>query len=97
MFLDTFMCHLIYSENNKNNNDEPNYNCVYLCVNEEDVFRCVKYNSFQEANQKCNRLYCNYNKNIITTMIPVCRFLPVYFHKYVLHYKLSKMFIKIKL
>jgi hypothetical protein len=83
MFVDIFMCHLIYSGNE---NNKPDNSCVYLCVKEDDVFKCVKYNSFQEAEKN--------NNNII---IPVCRFLPVYFHKYILHYKLYNMFVKVKL
>lgn len=78
-----------------------NPNIVYLCVKEKEKekiehyflnFKCIKFDTFEEADryykQKYNRQQAEYS-----TLMPLCRFIPSYFHEPVLNYKLSKLFI----
>jgi hypothetical protein len=70
---------------------------IYLCIkHNKNYYECSKYDSYQIADKVFNEKY-KYEQNISSTMIPVCRFIPIYFHNYILHYKLSKIFIKNKI
>ena len=80
------------------------YNRVYLCC--EDVpnyspnyslpikgFKCYKYNSFENAALAWNKDLSEYNKMTIrSTMIPICRWVPQIFDKYILNWKLKNMY-----
>ena len=80
------------------------YNRVYLCY--EDVrhnqpndslpikgFRCYKYNSFENADYGWNNHSPEFNKmNIRHTMIPICKWVPQIFDKYILNWKLRNMY-----
>jgi hypothetical protein len=95
----------ISTVNNNDSNDNNNHNhmCVYLCVIENELFMCRKYNSFTKAdnaykNNYINKHYQEYrNFTGVSTMIPICRYIPTYFHRFVLHYKLSNLFIKVRI
>lgn len=80
------------------------YDRVYLCY--EDVphyspnyslpikgFKCYKYNSFENADLAWNKDLSEYNKMTIrSTMIPICRWVPQIFDKYILNWKLKNMY-----
>lgn len=80
------------------------YNRIYLCY--EDVphnqpnaslaiegFNCYKYNSFTNADYGWNNHIQKLNKtNIRVTMIPMCKWVPQIFDKYILNWKLRNMY-----
>jgi len=80
------------------------YDRVYLCY--EDVpnnqpnnslpikgFKCYKYNSFENADNGWNKDLPEYNKMPIRhTMLPICRWVPVIFDRYILDWKLKNMY-----
>jgi hypothetical protein len=80
------------------------FNRVYLCY--EDVhynqpndalpikgFKCYKYNSFENANTGWDKDFPEYNKMTIrSTMIPICKWVPQIFDKYILNWKLRNMY-----
>lgn len=80
------------------------YNRVYLCY--EDVphnqpndslpikgFKCYKYNSFKNADSGWWNDRPEFHKmNIRTTMIPICKWVPQIFDKYILNWKLRNMY-----
>lgn len=82
------------------------YNRVYLCY--EDVsnhqpndslaitgFNCYRYNSFKNADKGWWNDRTEFNKiNIRHTMIPICRWVPSIFDKYILNWKLKNMYWK---
>lgn len=76
------------------------YNRVYLCY--ENVpynkpnsslpiegFKCVRYNSFGIADYKFKT---EINKNIRYTMIPICKWVPQIFDKYILDWTLRNLY-----
>ena len=70
---------------------------VYLCTQSDNFkpYKCIMFLSYLDAN---NYYKNNYNgKVIFSTMIPVCKFVPIYFHKYVLNRKLSNLLIKVEI
>jgi hypothetical protein len=74
-----------------------NYCYIYLCVKyNKNYYECSKYDTYEIADNVFNQKY-KYENNISSTLIPVCRFIPLFFHHYILHYKLSKIFIKNKI
>lgn len=80
------------------------FNRVYLCY--EDVpynkpndalpikgFKCYKYNSFKNADIAWNKDLPEYNKmSIRVTMLPMCKWVPEIFDKYILNWKLRNMY-----
>lgn len=77
------------------------YNRVYLCY--EDVrhnqsnsvlpikgFKCYKYNSFKNADSGFRPEF--HKMNIRHTMIPICKWVPQIFDKYILNWKLRNMY-----
>lgn len=80
------------------------YDRVYLCY--EDVpqdqqnvslpikgFKCYRYNSFENADSGWNNYRKEYNNiNIRSTMIPICKWVPNIFDKYILNWKLRNMY-----
>jgi len=80
------------------------YDRVYLCY--EDVphnqpnnslpikgFKCYKYNSFENADARWNKDLPEYNTMPIRhTMIPICRWVPAIFDRYILNWKLKNMY-----
>jgi hypothetical protein len=56
-------------------------------------YKCIKFSSYEEADDYYKKYYNQNFENSI--LLPVCGFTPLFLHKYILHYKLSKTFIKI--
>jgi hypothetical protein len=79
----------------KNNNYDINY--IYLCVrnNNYDTFSCIKFNSYLHADEYYKKNY--HGLHGLSTMMPVCRYTPTFLHKYILNYKLSKLFITVEI
>ena len=66
-----------------------NFNYIYLCIYSNYNYNCIKFNSYHVADNHCNKYY---SKNLKTTMIPVCKYTPSFLHKYIIKYKLSKIY-----
>ncbi len=74
------------------------YNRVYLCVEKSHSygdkivgFDCKKFNSFETADKYFQNKYIQ--KDIGRhTMIPICRWIPQIFDKYILNKKLLKIY-----
>lgn len=80
------------------------YDRVYLCY--EDVphnqpnnslpikgFNCYRYNSFENADRGWDKDLPEYNTMPIRhTMIPICKWVPVIFDRYILDWKLKNMY-----
>jgi hypothetical protein len=73
----------------------------YLCIFDKEhdyinkKYNCVKFDTFTTAD-----LYCSENINKYenqTTVIPVCKYIPTLFHKYILNYKIRNIFYKVKI
>lgn len=79
---------------------------VYLCVKDKNnIFNCKPFSSFHEADKyhKQHRQYytedtdSHQQKYLQSTMLPISCFIPTYFHNFILHHKLSNLFIKNKI
>jgi hypothetical protein len=56
-------------------------------------FNCYKYNSFERADYVWNiTLYEYKDMKIRHTIIPLCKWIPEIFDKYIINYKLRKMY-----
>jgi hypothetical protein len=79
------------------------YDRVYLCY--EDVpnnqpnnslpikgFKCYKYNSFENADAGWDNVISLQKNDIRHTMLPICRWVPVIFDRYILNWKLKNMY-----
>lgn len=80
------------------------YDRVYICY--EDVlhnqpneslpikgFNCYKYNSFENAYAGWDKDRPEFNKmSIRVTMVPMCKWIPQVFDKYILNWKLRDMY-----
>ena len=80
------------------------YNRVYLCYEDTNIttlnacrpikgFKCYRYNSFENA----DNVWTEYEKkteiiDVRHTMIPICKWVPVIFDKYILNWKLKNMY-----
>jgi hypothetical protein len=73
---------------NDDNDSKWSYN--YLCVNtmNNHNFNFRRFSSYDAANE--HYYYRVKNKNIPKLIIPVCSFIPKYFHEDVLLWKLAK-------
>lgn len=86
---------------------KPNdwFNRVYLCLETTNSlepnsysairgFECYKFNTFESADYawRININSINYKNNIRHTMIPVCKWVPQIFDKYVLNWKLRNTY-----
>ena len=78
------------------NTGSNNYSNVYLCTQSDNFkpYKCIMFSSFVEANIYYQR---NYSEKVFSTMIPVCKFVPLYFHKNILKHKLSNLLINVKI
>jgi len=74
-----------------------NYLNVYLCTQSENLkpYKCIMFLSYSEANNYYKNNYSG--KVIFSTMIHVCKFIPLYFHKSILKNKLSDLLIKVEI
>ncbi len=92
-----------------NGDDDVNsnyYNRVYLCYEDTDHkmpttygsiigFNCYKYNSFENADVGWDKDRTEfYNLNVRHTMIPICKWVPEIFDKYILDWKLKNIYWK---
>ena len=79
------------------------YDRVYLCY--EDVphnkpnnslpikgFKCYKYNSFENADAGWDNVISLQKNDIRHTMLPICRWVPIIFDRYILDWKLKNMY-----
>lgn len=71
---------------------------VYLCIecknDYKTLFQCKRFNSFDEADEEFKIKfdeYIYYDK-YYSTMIPINKFVPTYFHKSIINIELSKLF-----
>lgn len=92
------------SFSNNSNNESEWYDRVYLCY--EDInfkpsntyqrikgFDCYRYNSFKNADYAWNNYKTELHKlEVRHTMIPMCRWVPEIFDRYILNLKLRKMY-----
>lgn len=95
-----------HSNNHLMDHNDKNkwYNRVYLCW--EDTghkepttykpimgFKCYRYSSFENADYTWNKLRETEQKlGVRHTMIPMCKWVPEIFDKYILDYKLKNMY-----
>jgi hypothetical protein len=80
------------------------YDRVYLCWEDTDFkkpntygpikgFNCYHYNSFENADRGWDKDLPEYNTMPIRhTMIPICKWVPVIFDRYILDWKLKNMY-----
>jgi hypothetical protein len=82
---------LVIDKKISNNNNNYSYSTTYLCVKKEKInfYHFIKFSSFSNADKYCKE---NYNGKIEDPKIlSVCKFIPSYFHTYILNYKLYKL------
>jgi hypothetical protein len=74
-----------------------NISYIYLCTKCKYTqnYNCIKFNSYQDADNYYKKYYINNSED--STIIPVCKYAPFLLHKYILNYKLSQIFINIKI
>jgi len=89
---------------NKNPEDKQWYDRVYLCWQDTDFkkpnpyspikgFHCYRYNSFENADYVWTNLRETEQKwEVRHTMIPMCKWVPEIFDKYILNWKLRNMY-----
>ena len=80
------------------------YDRVYLCWEDTDFknpttylpikgFNCYRYNLFQNADYEWQRCHEKEdNLAVRHTMIPMCKWVPEFFDKYILNWKLRNMY-----
>lgn len=84
--------------------DNKWYNRVYLCYEDTNLekptthlsingFNCYRFDSFEiaESNWKKNYLYEN-KYTIRHTMIPICKWVPKMFDRYIVNWKLKNIY-----
>ena len=81
----------------KNVKNDKWYNKVYLCVEKRgdkkmiNGFICYICNSFEDANSYSKKM--NFDKeDKRTAIVPMCKWVPIYFHKYILNKTLQKIY-----
>ena len=86
------------------NDDEPKnpeknnwYDRVYLCIEKKNTsqqmtngFNCYTFKDFNNADAYYKKKIIN--KENKSTMIPVCKWIPMIFHKQYLNYKLKNLY-----
>lgn len=79
------------------------YDRVYLCYEDTNFkppntydaikgFDCYRYNSFKNANIGWNNKTELHKLDVRHTMIPICRWVPEIFDKYILNWKLKNIY-----
>ena len=79
------------------------YNRVYLCFEDTDLkkpntygpikgFNCYKYHSFETAVRGWDNVKVLQKNDLRHTMIPICKWVPVIFDRYILDWKLKNMY-----
>jgi hypothetical protein len=74
-----------------------NFSNVYLCTQSDKLkpYKCIMFLSHLEADNYYKQKYSG--KVIFSTIIPVCKFIPLYFHKNILKHKLSNLLINVEI
>jgi hypothetical protein len=92
------------TQNGENNKNLNYYDRVYLCYEDTDHkipttygpikgFNCYKYNSFENADDGWKKDRKEFHKlDIRYTMIPICKWSPEIFDKYILDWKLKNIY-----
>ena len=93
-----------YIANSRKPEDKEWYDRVYLCYEDTDFkkpnpylpikgFKCYRYSSFENADYTWNNIReTEQNLEIRHTMIPMCKWVPEMFDKYILNWKLRNMY-----
>ena len=75
------------------------YNRVYLCVDKnkpDDIilkgFNCYRFKNFQEADFYYNKIHDSTIAPLRSSIIPICKWIPLFCDPYILNYKLKKQF-----
>jgi hypothetical protein len=77
------------------------YDRVYLCWEDRKLnqntlpirgFYCYRFNSFTDADNSWNCYYKKQKNDRIVTMIPMCKWVPEIFDKFIINWKLKKQF-----
>jgi hypothetical protein len=86
----------IFYMNYSNNNNNMNSHIIYLCIKENNspIYLCKKIDSIKYDTYY---YHLEYKKSEYSAIISICKYIPDYFHYYILTYKLSKLFIKTKI
>ncbi len=102
--LNEAMLLIYYIKNIKKTESNEWYNRVYLCCEDTDFkkpttykpikgFNCYRFNSFASADYVWNNLFKNNDElEVRHTMIPMCKWVPKIFDKYILNWKLRDMY-----
>lgn len=80
--------------------DKPktnNYSPIYVCVEKEkgcydqriNGFNCYLFDNFERATKYSNSIY---DSSVRTTLIPICKWIPLIFHRPYLNYKLYTIY-----
>jgi hypothetical protein len=74
---------LVIDKKIQNNNDNYYYSTIYLCIKEykDESYKFIPYSKDSNYDLICKD----------TIILPVCKFVPYYFHNYILKYKLSNI------
>lgn len=99
-------CDIISEQTNNKVKANEWYNRVYLCIERKDKrdynssiikgFKCWRYNNFHNADEAFNKVFKNINEisYVRHTMVPICKWIPQIFDKYILNWKLRNMYWK---
>jgi len=84
------------AQNPKPNNNKNWFNVVYLCVEKSgdnifNGFKCYPFPNIPQADAYLNKYLTN-TKMKKYTIIPMCRYIPVIFHRVYLNYSLKKIY-----
>lgn len=72
------------------------FHIYYLCINKQELqYTCKKFATYSGAQYFYNVNYNYINNNY--EIISVCRFIPTFFHRYILAYRLKQSFINIEI
>ena len=76
---------------NKNSpkcNEKEYSKYIYLCVKCDftQSYNCMRFNSYKDADEHCNRFYDKSNHHIL---LPVCKYTPSFLHEYILNWKIQ--------
>ena len=67
---------------------------VFLCIQKNiNYFECRKFNDFIQANNYFIEKYKNDN-TVVSTMISISKYLPLFIQNYIINYKLKELFVK---
>lgn len=98
----------IISEQTNNNKKQTNdwYNRVYLCIERKESrnyqssiisgFKCWRFDTFEKADESFSKVFNNKHEilDVRHTMVPICKWVPKIFDKYILNWKLRNIYWK---